>query len=76
MSKYILNQNKQDSESGENYELHNVDTCSYLPNPENRLGVGYFDNCHDAKARAKERYPSMSSDIDGCYYCCKPCHKE
>jgi len=76
MAKYILNQNKQDSESGENYELHNEDTCTRLPNPGNRLYVGYFGSCHYAKEEAKSKYPSMSYAIDGCYYCCSPCHKE
>jgi hypothetical protein len=76
MSKYILNKNKQDSESGENYELHNEGTCIRLPHYSNRMDVGYFDNCRDAIASAKSKYPSMSFDIDGCYYCCKPCHKE
>lgn len=76
MSKYILNKNKQDSDSGENYELHNEGTCSHLPDWENRLDVGYFDNCHSAKAEAKRKYLSISSDIDGCYYCCNACHRE
>ncbi|MBU1557467.1 hypothetical protein KKC45_00710 [Patescibacteria group bacterium] len=77
MSKYILNRNQQDSKSGGNYELHNENgNCIRLPNHENRLDVGYFDNCRDAKAQAKTKYPSMSSDIDGCYYCCNSCHNE
>jgi hypothetical protein len=76
MSKYILNKNKQDSKTGENYEIHNVDTCGYLPDYENRLDVGYFSDCHSAKAEAKRKYPSMSEDIDGCYHCCYPCHQE
>lgn len=76
MAKYILNQNKQDSESGENYELHNENTCIRLPLEKNRLDVGYYDGCRAAKARAKEKYPSMSRDIDGCYYCCELCHDE
>jgi len=76
MSKYILNQNQQDSDSGENYELHNEDTCHHLPDHSNRLAVGNYGNCHDAKRRAKELYPSKSADIDGCYYCCNDCHNE
>lgn len=76
MSKYILNRNKQDSESGKNYELHNEDDCSYLPDRENRIVIGNFNNCHDAKASAKTQHPSMSSDIDGCMHCCPACHNE
>ncbi|MEQ9246269.1 MAG: hypothetical protein RLO21_09810 [Nitratireductor sp.] len=78
MAKYILNQNKQDSQSGQNHELHNESpgACSHLPARENRLEVGNFSNCHDAMAEAKRKYPSMAADIDGCYYCCSACHKE
>lgn len=76
MAKYILNQNRQDSVSGENYELHNEDDCNHLPDPVNRLKVGYFSNCFDAKNEAKRLYPSKSLDIDGCKHCCNACHNE
>ena len=78
MSKYILNRNKQDSLSGENYEVHNEDRCTsgHLPLSENRLFLGYFDNCRDALEKAKIDYPYWKNDIDGCYWCCNPCHKE
>ncbi|MCB9805805.1 hypothetical protein H6775_01430 [Candidatus Nomurabacteria bacterium] len=73
---YILNQNKQDSDSGNNYELHNQDTCEHLPALYNRLPVGVFKDCQSAKAEAKRKYPYMSKDIDGCFYCCRSCHTE
>jgi hypothetical protein len=76
MSKYILNDNKQDSRSGINYELHNEENCNRLPLLLNRLDVGYFSNCQDAMRAAKSKYPYRASDIDGCYYCCAACHKE
>jgi len=76
MAKYILNENKQDSESGENHELHNEETCTRLPYTWNRLSVGYFNNCTDAKQEAKRKYPQYSKDIDGCYYCSPACHNE
>ena len=76
MSKYILNKNKQDSPSGENYEVHNEDTCNRLPLRENRLSLGYFDNCKDAVIKAKNDYPYWVKDIDGCYWCASACHKE
>lgn len=76
MAHYILNQNKQDSESGNNYELHNEATCARLPMMHNRLEVGYFDDCQSAQAHAKTRYPGLSRDIDGCYFCCRSCHQE
>lgn len=78
MSKYILNKNKQDSPSGENYEVHNEDKCTsnHLPLSGNRIFVGYFDNCRDAVIKAKNDYPSWAKDIDGCYWCVSACHKE
>jgi hypothetical protein len=76
MSKYLLNNNKQDSKRGDNYELHNEETCNRLPNHSNRLYIGNFSNCQDAMREAKAKYPYMASDIDGCFYCCSACHKE
>lgn len=76
MSRYILNNNKQDSLSGENYEIHNVDNCTHLPLLENRLFVGYFNNCKDALLVAKNQYPKHKEEIDGCFWCCNSCHKK
>lgn len=76
MAKYILNQNKQDSPSGENYEIHNEEICTHLPIPVNRIHIGYFNNCKDAMASAIKKYPELRSEIDGCYWCCNSCHKE
>jgi hypothetical protein len=76
MAHYILNKNRQSPENGGNFELHNEDACAHLPNPENRLTVGYFSNCRDAMAAAKKKYPNVSNDIDGCYWRCHQCHKE
>jgi hypothetical protein len=77
MYKYILNRNKQDSPSGENYEIHNEDACKdNLPLPENRISLGSFNNCQDALKKAKDTYPGSKNDIDACYWCCYSCHKE
>ncbi|MEI8388819.1 MAG: hypothetical protein WCG23_02930 [bacterium] len=63
---YYVNQNAQST--GE-HEVH-CEECSYLPDVLNRQYLGAFDNCRDAVKKAKEYY----SNVDGCYYCCKPCH--
>ncbi|SDB21512.1 hypothetical protein [Bauldia litoralis] len=78
MAKYILNQNQQDSASGANNELHDETpgACNRLPLSSNRLDVGYFSNCGEAMAEARRKYPSLSSRLDGCYYCCPTCHSE
>lgn len=76
MAKYILNKNKQDSPSGENYEVHNEDTCGHLPHLDNRIYLGYFNNCQEALKKAKDMYSESKNDIDGCYWCCNLCHRE
>jgi len=74
MAFYIMNRNRQNSESGGNFEVHNTSTCEHLPNPENQLTLGFFDSCGPAKAAAKQLYPNVAADIDGCFHCCRPCH--
>lgn len=76
MAKYIINKNKQDSESGENHEIHNEDYCKRLPNYENRIDLGYFNNCKDAMDNAIKRFPKSSKEIDGCFWCCNDCHTQ
>jgi hypothetical protein len=66
--KYFVNKNAQ---SNGDHEVHRED-CSYLPDAVNRIYLGDFSSCQFAIAKAKEYY----NDVDGCYYCCRPCHKE
>lgn len=75
MNKYILNLNKQDSKSGENYEVHNS-SCSFLPKSENQKFLGIFTSCHTAINYVKENFSKEIADnVDGCYYCTS-CHNE
>ncbi len=67
MANYCVNKNAQST--GE-HEVHNTDTCSYCPDPSNRLDLGYHSDCKSAVKKAKTYY----SKSDGCFYCCKPCH--
>lgn len=76
MAHYVLNKNRQNPAQGGNFELHNEDICSHLPLPENRLPIGYFNSCDDAMSAAKQKYPNVASEIDGCYHNCHPCHSE
>lgn len=73
---YIINKNKQDSKSGENFEVHNLNSCEHLPKEENRIHLGNFNNCQEAMSHAKLIYPGSRNYIDSCYYCCLACHKE
>lgn len=66
MPSYYVNKNAQ---SNGDHEVH-TDDCSYLPNSQNRLYLGYFSNCHDAVKEAKKTYPQSN----GCYYCSYACH--
>lgn len=53
------------------YEVHS-ETCPFLPAPQNRVAAGNHNNCHQAIAYLKlvDR-----RNYDGCYHCCKECHK-
>jgi len=70
MPKFVINKNQQ---SNGDYEIHNATTgCSFMPNPENQIDLGYHNNCQEAVSYAKRQYPNKK--INGCYYCCRPCH--
>ena len=64
MNHYYVNDNAQPT--GE-HEVH-TSTCQYLPS--NRTYLGYFSSCKDAVAKAKTIY----SNVDGCFFCSRPCH--
>lgn len=54
------------------HEVHTHD-CNFLPNAENRVYLGDFNNCNEAINYAKTQYPKHN--FDGCYHCCRTCHK-
>lgn len=51
------------------HEVH-VEGCIYMPAVQNRIYLGEFSSCYDAVYTSKKHY----SQVNGCYYCCKPCH--
>lgn len=53
------------------HEIH-ATSCPWLPQSENLIAIGYFDNCHQALNKAKMLYPQFSVDL--CYFCCNACH--
>ena len=68
MPAFCVNKNAQST--GE-HEVHNLDAgCQYLPNPSNRQALGLHSDCHGAITAAKKHY----SNVDGCWYCARPCH--
>ena len=70
MARFIINKNPQ---TNGDHEVHDVNNnCSYMPNNENQIDLGYHTTCREAVADAKRRWPS--NRINGCYYCSNPCH--
>lgn len=63
---YYVNDDAQPT--GE-HEVHRQG-CSYMPGERNKQHVGYFDSCQPALVAAAAHYPN----VDGCYFCCRPCH--
>lgn len=55
-----------------NHEVH-ADDCSFLPSELNREYIGKFNSCKAAIAQAHILYPNKN--FDGCYYCCRECHR-
>jgi hypothetical protein len=66
MAYYYVNKNAQDNRD---HEVHK-DGCGFMPEPENRIYLGNYNNCRDAVKKAKNYY----AQADGCYYCCPECH--
>jgi hypothetical protein len=66
MPNYYVNRNAQ---ANGDHEVHES-TCTYLPAAQNRIHLGYFYNCADAVKEARKHY----SQVNGCYYCSRPCH--
>jgi hypothetical protein len=54
------------------HEVHTED-CAYIPNVRNRSYIGYFSSCQEAISAAKQK--NILREFDGCYYCCRECHK-
>jgi len=68
MAVYYVNKNAQ---SNGDHEVHEA-SCSYLPDPVNRLHLGSFTNCRDAVREAKRHY----AQSNGCAFCSPACHTQ
>ncbi|GEN22203.1 hypothetical protein HCU01_01520 [Halomonas cupida] len=70
MQAFIINKNAQ---SNGDHEVHSTTArCSYMPELQNQINLGAHATCHDAVSYAKQQHPGTR--INGCYYCCNPCH--
>ncbi|MFH1302096.1 MAG: hypothetical protein ABIK07_13625 [Planctomycetota bacterium] len=68
MSRYYVNKNAQ---SNGDHEVHTTG-CTYMPDWNNRIDLGDFASCGPAVREAKKHY----TQVNGCYYCSKPCHTQ
>ena len=66
LMRYYVNKNAQ---TNGDHEVH-TETCSYLPEAENRIYLGNFASCYPAVAEAKKHFIHS----DGCYFCSNACH--
>ncbi|MGM0108780.1 hypothetical protein IGJ47_001929 [Enterococcus sp. AZ172] len=69
MQFYFFNDNVDEHNR---HEVH-TDDCKFLPEIFHRTYIGLEDSCRAAITIAKKEYPEKS--FDGCYYCCRLCHK-
>lgn len=60
--------NKKAQANGD-HEVH-TETCSFLPQAQNRTYLGTYASCRPAVAAAKKYYRQSN----GCYYCARACH--
>lgn len=66
--RFYVNKNAQ---ANGDHEVHEYG-CSYLPLEHNRIYLGLHNNCKTAVTKAKDYY----NQVNGCYYCSKPCHTQ
>ena len=70
MPSYCVNRNAQNDGYHEVHETSPT-ACRYLPDFLNQDQLGWHPSCHRAGETARIRGYIL---VDGCYYCCRPCH--
>lgn len=68
MALYYVNSNAQ---TNGDHEVHEKG-CSFMPDVDNRLYLGDFSSCGPAVTAAKKSY----TQVNGCFYCSRPCHTQ
>lgn len=69
MPEYCVNRNAQPNTG--DHEVHDLASeKGCLPDPQNRLILGWYASCGEAVEAAKRYY----NDVNGCYYCANECH--
>jgi hypothetical protein len=54
------------------HEVHQETGCPFPAAQQNRKQLGYHADCHSAVRAARSYY----TQVNGCAYCCKPCHTQ
>ncbi len=68
MASYYVNDNAQ---ANGDHEVHRSG-CVWLPDLENRTYLGEYQTCAPAVVEARKYY----KQVNGCYYCSRPCHTQ
>lgn len=68
MAMEIYYVNRQAQPNGD-HEVH-TSGCGYLPAEENRQYLGLFSTCAEAVREAQGHV----RQVNGCYWCSRPCH--
>lgn len=68
MPNYCVNEVAQ---ANGDHEVHDLTASNWcLPNPTNRVDLGWHGSCVDAVAAARKYY----TKVNGCYWCARACH--
>lgn len=62
--------NKQEQSNGD-HEVHRP-ICAYFPSMADAEYLGDYSNCYSAVVVARTYY----SQVNGCKFCCLPCHTQ
>jgi hypothetical protein len=66
MPDYVVNRNAQPNGD---HEVH-TKTCTWRPEPENQIDLGWHASCTSAVNEARKHY----TQVNGCAYCSSACH--
>lgn len=66
--RYYVNKNAQ---SNGDHEVHDA-SCTRCPEPSNRIYLGEFTSCAPAVREARKHF----TQVNGCFYCSRPCHTQ
>ena len=68
MAEYCVNRVAQ---ANGDHEVHEKG-CTYWPAPQNRQDLGPHPNCASAVRAARAYFVQ----VNGCYFCSRPCHTQ